>query len=508
MTRTGDRLVNGVTKPGGYRDVLRVGLPLALSTSSWGLMHFVDRMFLSRYSNDALAAAVPGSVTNFLLISLFIGTATYVNTFIAQYIGAKRPQRVGSVMWQGIYFSIVSGLFLLGALPLGRHFFALVGHDAAVQEMEVQYFRILCCGSGVYILGSTLSCFFIGRGKTLVVLGVNFTAALTNILLDRAWIFGKWGFPALGIRGAGYATVTAIALRAVLYMAIILLPSHRRTYATLSGWRPNRGLFRRLMRFGLPSGVQFMLEVMGFSLFILFVGKISKEALAATNVTFNINSFAFMSMLGFAFAVSTLVGQYLGANRPNIAERSANSAFKMTCAFTGTFCLLYLIVPELFLQFFGSRENPEEFAAIRRTAAVLLRFVAVYSIFDMLNIIYANALKGAGDTRFVMWVSVGLSWPIIVIPTYLICVVYKGSIYTAWGFLTAYVIALGSTYYLRFRGGKWKTMRVIEVAPRTEESPPESTGMEVNFAEGRGERRASEPVRRSSALPEEESVAT
>ena len=83
MTRTGDRLVNGVAKPGGYRDVLRVGLPLALSTSSWGLMHFVDRMFLSRYSNDALAAAVPGSVTNFLLVSLFMGTATYVNTFIA-----------------------------------------------------------------------------------------------------------------------------------------------------------------------------------------------------------------------------------------------------------------------------------------------------------------------------------------------------------------------------------------------------------------------------------------
>jgi len=507
MNRVEEMLLGKTANPGGYRDVLRVAFPLVLSTSSWGLMHFVDRVFLSWYSSDALAAALPASITNFLLVSFFMGTATYVNTFIAQYIGANRPRQVGSVLWQGIYFSIFSGILLVAAIPLAGSFFRFVGHDPAVREMEAQYFRILCYGSGASILGSTLSCFFIGRGRTLVVMWANIASAAANILLDYAWIFGNWGFPRAGIRGAALATVMATLLPLVLYITIIFLPHHRRTYATVAGWKPNYLLFRRLLRFGLPSGLHFMLDILGFSLFILLVGKIGKQALAATNVAFNINSLAFTPMLGFAFAVSTLVGQYLGADRPDLAERSANSAFKMTCAYMGTFCLLYVAIPRVFVRFYGSRENPAEFDSIRPTVVILLRFVAAYSLFDMLNIVYAHAIKGAGDTRFVMWVSVGLSWAILVLPTYLTCVVVKGSIFTAWGFMTSYVILLGTIFFLRFRGGKWKEMRVIE-APSPAPGPlPEFPTAELDFGQPSKKEDAPERQDHASAPLEEKACA-
>ncbi len=491
MNREHDRFIDTSRNPGGYRDVLRVALPLALSTSSWAILHFTDRMFLSWYSVNAVAAAVPGSVTNFCLVSLFMGTATYVNVFIAQYIGARKPEQVGRILWQGIYFAVLSGLLVLLGIPLAPRLFRLVGHEKAVMEMEIQYFRILCLGSGAAVLGGTLSCFFIGRGKTLVVMAVNLTAAATNIVLDYAWIFGRWGFPEMGIRGAGYATVLATLLRFVLYMIFVSRPAYRRDYGTLRGWRPSPHLFRRLMRFGLPNGVQFMLEILGFTLFILLAGQLSKEALAATNITFSINSLAFTPMLGFAFAVSTLVGQYLGANRPDIAERCPGSAFRMACFYVGAFCVVYVFAPSVFVRLFGRNLDPGEFEEVRRTVVVLLRFVAVYCIFDMMNIIYAHSIKGAGDTRFVMWVSVGLSWPLLVIPTYLICVVYregiplpwgfinpKENIYLAWGFMTFYVIVLGTTFYRRFRGGKWKSMRVIEVVPSPAGPFPEVPSIE------------------------------
>jgi MATE family multidrug resistance protein len=481
MNREDDRLIDTSRNPGGYRDVLRVAFPLALSTSSWAILHFTDRMFLSRYSNEAVAAAMAGSVTNFGLVSLFMGTANYVNAFIAQYIGARKPHEVGRILWQGIYFSIFSGIVLLGGILLARPMFGLIGHGPKMMEMEVQYFRILCCGSGATVLGSTLSCFFIGRGKTLVVMCVNFTAASANVVLDYAWIFGNWGFPRLGIRGAGYATVVATTLRFLLCMVLVLRRTYRRRYGTARGWRPSLHLFRRLMRFGLPNGVQLMLEILGFSLFILLVGKLSSEALTASAIAFSINSLAFTPMLGFAFSVSTLVGQYLGANRPDIAARSANSAFRMSCLYVGGFCLVYLVAPGVLVQFFGSKENPEQFESIRKTVSVLLKFVAVYSLFDMLNIIYAHAIKGAGDTRFVMWVSAGLSWPILIIPSYLICWVFKGSVYLAWGFMTLYVMVLGVTFYLRFRGGKWKAMRVIEAGPRAPGPFPEVPASEPGF---------------------------
>ena len=459
--------------PGGYRDVLRIALPLALSTSSWALLHVTDRMFLSWYSLDAVAAALPGGMTNFCLVSLFLGTANYVNVFIAQYIGANTPHQVGRILWQGIYFSVLSGIVLLGGIPLAPHLFRLVGHEKAVMTMEIQYFRILCLGSGATILSSTLSCFFIGRGKTLVVVVVNLTVAGTNIVLDYAWIFGHWGFPRLGIRGAAYATVVATALGLTLYMSLVFRSRFGERYATASGWKPSFRLFRRLMRFGLPNGMQFLLEMIGFALFVLLVGKISSEALAATNITFNINSLAFTPMLGFAFAVTTLVGQYLGANRPEVAARCANSAFRMTCLYVAVFCLIYMFAPGIFVGLYGGKDNPGQFEAVRKTVALLLKFVAVYSVFDMLNIIYSHAIKGAGDTRFVMWVSVGLSWPLLVVPTYLVCEVFQASVFFAWGFMTLYVIVLGITFYLRFRGGKWKTMRVIEVVPPTAGPFPE-----------------------------------
>jgi MATE family multidrug resistance protein len=469
-----------------------VALPLALATSSWALMTFVDRIFLSWYSNDALAGVLPAGITNFCLVSFFLGTATYVNVFIAQYVGANQPQQVGRVLWQAIYFSILSGVILLGGIPLARPLFRFVGHEAAVQQAEVQYFRTLCYGSGATVLGNALSSFFIGRGKPMVVLCVDAAAAVANIVLDYAWIFGHWGFPRAGVRGAALATVVATVLRFTLYMGVILLPSHRRNYATGSGWRPDRHLFWRLMRFGLPSGVEFMLDILGFSLFVLLVGKISSQALAATNVAFNVNSLAFTPMLGFAFAVSALVGQYLGANRPDFAERSANAAFRITCIYVGAFCLLYITAPGLLLRLYGSRENPHEFDAIRRTVVILLRFIAVYSIFDMLNIIYAHAIKGAGDTRFVMFVSVGLSLPMLIIPTYLNCVVFKGNVYLAWAFMTAYIMALGLTFYLRFRSGKWKTMRVIEPVPRAPGIVPELPTPELDLRQ-RGSERDQDP---------------
>ena len=96
----------------GYLQVLRVAFPLILSTGSFSVQQFIDRMFLSWYSPDALAAALPTGMLCFTLISLFMGTSGYVSTFVAQYIGASRPERVGPAMWQGIYFSVLGGLLI------------------------------------------------------------------------------------------------------------------------------------------------------------------------------------------------------------------------------------------------------------------------------------------------------------------------------------------------------------------------------------------------------------
>ena len=453
---------------GGYREVLVVAIPLILSTATWSVQHFVDRMFLTWYSPETIAAAMPAGMLNFSLISIFMGTAGYVTTFVAQYHGAKRYHRIGPALWQGVYISLFGGIVLLCAIPLARPIFSIVGHSLQVQQNEVVYFQILCLGGGAYIASYALSGFFSGRGKTWPVMWVNVFTTVVNLILDYALIFGRWGFPELGIRGAAIATVVAGVFSFLVFLALLSTRRNDDVYRTIRGWRPEKDLFVRLLRFGFPSGVQFFLEIAGFTGFVLVVGRLGTASLAATNIAFNINTLAFMPMIGCGIAISVLVGQYLGADQPDLAQAAAYSGFHLTFIYMVSIAAAYVLVPDIFVAPFAHRADPSGFGEIYRYSIVLLRFVAVYSIFDTMNIIFCSAIKGAGDTRYVMTMTVILSIFVLIIPVYLAVEVFKTGLMIAWVTATAYVSLLGITFYIRFRGGKWKTMRVIE---QTEKAP-------------------------------------
>jgi MATE family multidrug resistance protein len=122
----------------------------------------------------------------------------------------------------------------------------------------------------------------------------------------------------------------------------------------------------------------------------------------------------------------------------------------------------YVLIPDLFIRPFAARTDPEIFSEIYKTSVFLLRFVAVYSLFDAMNIVFASAIKGAGDTRFVMFMLLGLSSLFLVIPTYAAVVLFNQGLTVCWVIATTYIILLGVCFFLRFSGGKWQTMRVIE----------------------------------------------
>jgi MATE family multidrug resistance protein len=441
---------------------------LILSTATWSVQHFVDRMFLTWYSPEAIAAAMPAGMLNFSMVSIFMGTAGYVTTFVAQYYGARRFHRIGPALWQGVYVSLLGGLVIVCAIPFAEPVFRLVGHSPLVQQNEVAYFKILCLGGGAYAASYALSAFFSGRGKTWPVLWVNVATTVVNLLLDYALIFGHWGFPELGIRGAGIATVVAGVFSLLMFFVLLSSGSNNDTFHTIKGWRLEKDLFVRLLRYGFPSGVQFFLEMAGFTAFVLLVGRLGIASLAATNIAFNINTLAFMPMIGCGIAVSVLVGQYLGGDKPDRAQSVVYSGFHLTLVYMVSIAAAYVLIPDVFVAPFALRADPGGFSEIYGYSIILLRFVAVYSVFDTMNIIFCSAIKGAGDTRYVMLITVILSVFVFVLPVYLAVIVFELGLMVAWVFATAYITLLGFIFYFRFLGGKWKTMRVIE---RTEEVP-------------------------------------
>ncbi len=194
----------------------------------------------------------------------------------------------------------------------------------------------------------------------------------------------------------------------------------------------------------------------------MLVGKIGTKELAASNIAFNINMLAFLPMFGMTLAVSALVGQRLGENRPDMAEKTTWSAFHIGFSYFGILALGYVAIPRIFLLPFSAQAPPNEFEPIAQMTIVLLRFVAVYSLFDAVNMIFSGALKGAGDTQFVAVASIGLSWVLMIIPCFIALYVANAGLNWLWFFVTLYVIGLGLVLFWRFKRGIWQSMRVIE----------------------------------------------
>jgi MATE family multidrug resistance protein len=412
-----------------------------------------------------MAGAVTALFTVMAIHGVFVATGEYLTAFIGQYQGAGRPRRIGVVVWQGFYFSLGAGALVAALVPFVPALFGLAGHAPALLAAEIEYASVLMLGAWPVVLMATLSTFFAGRGQTRVILLVNVLATLVNVVLDWWWIFDHGGRRGYGVAGAAWATVVAQVVGASCYVALILRARYRREFGTLSGWRLDPALMLRLLRFGLPTGLQFSLEVLAFAIFLMLVGRIGAQQLSATAIAFNLNGLVFVPMLGLGVAVSAVVARHLGAERPDLAERSVWSALGISFVYMGACGLLYLGLPRLLLAPYAAGADPGAFAPVEELAIVLLRFVAFYSIFDMANLITAAGLKGAGDTTYPMTLTIGLSVVALLGPTWIACEVLGLGVFAAWWAATAYVLALGILMLRRFRAGRWKSLRLIE-APR------------------------------------------
>jgi MATE family multidrug resistance protein len=450
--------------PGGTGELLRLAWPLVLSNGLWTLQITLDRILLSRSSSEAVGAAMAAAMLFWTPLTLLQSTSAYATTFVAQYTGAGQAHRVGPAVWQALWFSLAAGLAFLGLVPLAGPLMALGGHTAGVQGLEASYFRCLCFSALPFLVSAAVGGFFAGRGDSTTVLFINAVGLAVNALLAYAWIFGHGGFPAWGIAGAGWATVAGTGTSAVLGLGLMLRPAHRVAYCTGSGWRFDAELFRRLLRYGLPNGVFVALDTLAFTAFLFLVGRLGEVQLAATSLAFTLNLVAVLPALGLGQAVGILVGQHLGEDRPDLAVRTTWTGFRLMAAFMILVALGYVLLPGPLVRLFRSDEDPARWQEVAAVVPVLLRFVALYSLFDGMNLIFSFALRGAGDTRFVTGMALALSWPLMVLPTWAAWHLGWG-LYWAWAFASLYIILLALTFVLRFRQGKWQTMRVIETLP-------------------------------------------
>lgn len=426
------------------------------------LMQFVDGIFMSWHSVDAVAALGPASVASWTVRSPFIGMVGYVSTFVAQYLGAGRPDRVGHAVWQAVYLALGAGALLAALSGTGGVLASWAGHAGAIAALEAEYYRILCWGAPAGLLHVALSGFLSGLGRTRALMAAELVGQGVHGGLAYVLIFGKAGFPRLGIGGAAWATVAGQLAVAMVLAIVFLAPAARRDFSSWAGRKIDTALCRRLVEFGLPSGARFFFDMTAWTLFLVVVGRVGPVELAASSITFRINGVSFFPVIGISTAVSVLVGQAQGAGRPDVAERVVWRGLVITQIWMVGTSLVFVLLPRELLALFhapGAISTARE-GAIAATGVVLLRFVALYGLLDGCNMILMSALQGAGDTRFSLraMAVANLAFASALLGLDRLA----AGVYALWTAATVYVMSVAVMWLFRFRGGRWRAMRVVE----------------------------------------------
>jgi len=450
-----------------------------MASSGHAIRLLADRMMLAHYSQEAIAAALPGGLTCFMLMSFFMGTAGYVNTFVAQYTGAGRPERVGISIWQGLYVALFGGALIAATADFtAGPIFHLMGHAPAVRTEQIRYYTTLCRFSPAPIMLVTLLAFWSGRGRTWVVMLVELFCAVINIVLNYLLIFGRFGFPELGVVGAGIGTGVSSLLGFALAARLFLAPVNRALFGTLPRVTLDPGLLGRLLRFGAPNGFEFMLKLAAFNAFVAMLGRYGTAELEAVNMAFGLNAVAFIPIIGLGMTASIMVGQGIGAGRISTAQRAVRNTLLLAAAYVAVMALVFLCAPGMVLAGFvrqGDLPQQDVLAMAQRC----LRFIAAYLLFDAVCITYSHAIKGAGDTRFAMTAGVLLAWGTLVLPCGVV-LRFGGSFWTLWHIVVAHVMLAGLVYYARYRSGRWQGMKVIEEPVVPSEIPGTAAAIELD----------------------------
>ena len=467
MSRLFDR-----NEPGNLRETARIVWPLALAMMAGALNHICDRFFLAHHSDVALEAILPAEMLAATLTQFLAATIGYSATFVAQLHGGNQPRAAVRSFAQGLWLALFAVPLFALFIPVGDLVIGLSGHAEALARAESTYFRIAAPGGMALVLNCVLAGILTGQGRTRYAGFCTVAGSLANLLFDPLLIFTL----NLGIAGAAIATILS-----QLVTTALLVPAVVRDPLVRSGWSAGDFAFNpprclAILRFGLPLGVNALVSVATFAAFNLMAGRCAPAAFAASNTVFAINNVFFLAACATAQGVTILTGRSAGARNVPAAIRAYRSGLVLAgLALVTSYAVILPCARPLLGVFYATGEAAFPIEEFVRYGTNLLLIMFVREIGEGLTTITAGALRGIGDTKFVMIIQSSCDLFVRTPLVFLVAAV-SDSIYLLW--LTMPVdFACAAVFFLR----RWRKIRVTpSVATyRPQESPgprPERRG--------------------------------
>ena len=442
-----------------YLDILRLSWPLALGMVNNAVMQFADRAYLAGYSMAAFESVLPASTLSWVFIGFFQAVVAYSGVFVAQYHGAGNPKMCAVSCRVASLIALASGALVASLVPFANWILLRTAPSAELLEMEVEYCDIVLFGGFFVCAQMAAASYFTGRGRTRIVFWANLLGNLLNVALDPFLIFGWCGLPRLGIAGAAYATVFSMAVQ-WLWLSACVFRDIRRDGGGETTETPLR-LVWRILRFGVPSGAYNVLNLLSFTVFVFVTEKVGELDFAVSNAVFTVNYLLYAPMEGFAIGAQTLVGQARGRGDDAGAALAARRTVLLAAAVATAFAVAVLLLYRPVLSVFAPADpgQAERFLAL---GARLFLLMGCWLVLDAVDTVLCGALRGAGDTKFVMWwmtfCAFGVWMPLVWVVSIAGCFTMPA----LWTTTVVYVAVLFVGSLVRWRRGRWKSIRLVE----------------------------------------------
>ncbi len=495
---------------------MAIALPSIVTMTSYSIMQFIDAMMVSRIEPADpmwVAAQGNGGILAWMAMAFALGTFTIINSFVSQHLGAGSPQKGAAFAWNGMYLAVGFSVLLV---PLGlwgaRALFSspLYGHSGPLLEAEVGYARILLFGAVFTLASRSLSQYFFGLHRPVVVTIAALSGNLCNVVANAVLIYGETGPPAgtpfaeqfgsiasvlnieaMGINGAAIGTLIGTSIELVIPLALFLSPKYQRLYRVWDGWRPDFAKMKDIIKVGWPAGLMLSSELLcwGYLMSVLLkeggqaaalASGMSAEAAQAEGVLHTTAGWialrymhaSFMPTVGLSIAVAAVVGRYIGMGRQDLAYKRAVLGLGLGVVYMGLCAVVFVVFRKSLVGVFLDPDLPAEQAKhLLVVSSLVLIAAAVFQVFDAVAIILSAALRGAGDTLWPGVLTVVWSWGCIVAGGHLMIMLMPqwGSL-GPWIGAAAYIVLLGSSLLLRARSGAWKRIKLIQHEPLDETS--------------------------------------
>ncbi len=380
-------------------------MPLIGSNLAQSSKHLVDAVMLGRYGVEELAAGVLAGTVFLITFLVGSGFAMAAIPLAAEARGAGLTWRVRRVLRMSFWLSALYWLLLAGPLHYIEPFLLLLGQQPETARLAGEYMTVALWGIFPAITVMVLKSFFMALGKPGIILWATALGAIINVPANYALIFGNWGAPELGIKGAAYATIAAHTATLLAMAAYLLTDATCRSYSLLSRlWKPEWKILAGVFRLGWPVSATLISETGLFAACSVMMGWISTAALAAHGIVLETAAFVFMIYLGFANAATAQAGYAVGMRDKISLVLAAKAAIALTTVTVAAVVLVFFAIPELLVRAFLDRSS-DEAAEVLAIGIHLIYMAAVFQIGDALQVVVLGLLRGLSDTRVPMIIA-------------------------------------------------------------------------------------------------------